>query len=331
MNRRSTIAALLTTGNFARPTRSEAQAVAMPRRIGFLIGSANPAASEAVRHRYTDAFANLGWIEGRNIVTTFRDTNGEMPRMDELAAELVALNPDVIVTTGSGAGALALQRVTRTVPIVFAGTIDPVGLGLVVSVARPGGNVTGVAASTGPELYGKRLQLFKEWLPKLSRLAVMFNPLDGDNAQAVVDIRRYATQFGIRVEEFGATNALDLDATLAHIQNAKPDAVYLVGSALLLSKAAKVCDGLASAGIPSTSGNLLLIESGCLFGYLTLLSEYAKESAALVDQILRGAKPAELPVRQPTRYELVINAKTAKALGLKVPQALLFRADRVIE
>jgi len=309
--------------------RVPAQRQDTPRRLGHLVWS-NPAADKAARADFTEDFAKLGWFDGRNIISKVAYANGDAARMDALAAELIAFKPDVI-TVNNALGALALQRATRTIPIVFTGPIDPVGLGLVKSLHAPGGNVTGMAGIVGYELHGKRLQLFKEWLPGMSRVAVMHNPLEPENMTTLPVLRRYATQFGLQVQDLRLRDAAGIDGMFAELQRNRPDAVYLLGNAVTVTYREAIVSRLVAARIPATSGYTVIVEAGCLFGYLTLIRDYSKELARYVDQILRGAKPADLPVIQPLRYELVINAKTAKALGLAIPRSLLLRADRVVD
>ena len=328
MNRRNSLAATLALAcaSFAAPLLAQEK----PRRIGFLAFS-NPAAGKAYLEAFSDALAKLGWIEGRNIVINYEFAQGDVSRMDALAAKLVALKPDLIFTTNA-ASALALQRATRTIPIVFASITDPVALGLVKTLSRPGGNFTGTSGTQSLEVFGKRLQLLKEWFPRLSRLAVMRNPDDpADEMGQPETLRRFASQFGIQVTELNLKNLSDIDVVFAQLQRDKPEALYIFANAVTYTHRETICRRVLTRGLPSVTGNTQVVEAGCLFAYAPRLEEVARETVPYIDKILRGAKPADLPVQQPTKYELVINAKTAKALGLTIPQSLLLRADRVIE
>ena len=329
MNRRETMVCLLALGAGSCSRHVLAQSPQASRRLARL-GWSNPDSEKAGDEGFLRELEKLGWIVGRNLTVDTVYANGEVARMDALAADVVALQPDVIIV-GNAPGALALQRATRTIPVVFAGVVDPVGVGLIKSLSRPGGNVTGVAASFGYETTAKRVQLLKELLPRARLLAVMFSPLEPDNLKLLDEYGRAARQFGLSLMEVSAGSATDLDAAFAGLQRIRPDAVVVLGNAVTLTHRKVICERLAAAKIPSMSGYTVIVEAGCLFGYLSLIGDYAKEQARYVDQVLRGANPADLPVTQPTRFELVVNAKTARTLGLVVPQTLLMRADRLIE
>ena len=329
MNRRDMIATLLALGSLARPLGVRAQSEEKPRRIGIL-GYSNAVAGKAYVDAFSDELAKLGWVEGRNLVSTYVYANGDVSRMDALAAELLALKPDLIFTTNDP-GALALKRATSTVPIVFAGITDPVALGLVNSLRQPGGNLTGQAGAQTLETIGKRLQLLKEWFPRLSRIAVMMSEDDRDNILSLVEFQRYAAQLGMQAVELNVRNAQDIDVAFGKLQRDGVGALYVFGNALTYTRREAIFGRALAARVPTMSGSTQFAEAGGLMAYATRLEDLARAGAGYVDRILRGAKPADLPVQQPTRYELVINAKTAKALGLTIPQSLLIQADRVIE
>ena len=250
MNRRDTIVGLLALGAFAGSLGVRAQSNQKPRRIGFL-GLSNPAAGKAYLEAFSDALAKLGWIEGRNIVINYEFAQGDVSRVDALAANLVALKPDLIFTTNA-ASALALQRATRTIPIVFSNIADPVALGLVKTLSRPGGNFTGTSATQSLEVLGKRLQLLKEWFPRLSRLAVMRNPDDPNDEMGQHEtLRRHASQFGIQVTELNLKTISDIDVVFAQLQRDKPEALYIFGNAVAYTHRETICRRVLATGLPS--------------------------------------------------------------------------------
>lgn len=329
LNRRDTIVGLLALGAASSSQPVLAQSRETVRRLATLNWS-NPNADKAGRENLLRELEKLGWIVSRNLIINALYANGEDARMDDLAAKLVALKPDVIIA-GNAPGALALQRATRTIPIVFSGVTDPVGLGLIKSVSRPGGNITGVAGLSGYEIAAKRMQLLKELLPRANLLAILFNPQEPENLTLRNEYSRLAPQFGLRLLDVSARSPTDLDAALAELQRARPDTVIVFGNGVTFTHRKAICERLAAAKIPSMSGYTQIVEAGCLFGYMSLIGDFYGEIARYVDRILRGANPADLPVTQPMRFELVFNAKTARTLGLVIPQTLLMRADRVIE
>ena len=329
MNRRATIAALLALGASATALGVRAQSSERPRRIGIL-GFANPVAGKAYLDAFADELAKLGWVEGRNIVTTYVYAQGDVGRMDALAAELLALKPDLIFTTNDP-GALALKRATSTVPIVFASISDPVALGLVKSLRHPGGNLTGQASAQTLETIGKRLQLLKEWFPRLSRISIMFSQDDRDNTFWLGEFRRYAAKLGMQAVELNVRDVQDIDVAFGKLQRDGVGALYVFSNALTYTHRETIFGHALAARVPTISSTTNFADAGGLIAYGSRPEDLARGGAWYVDRILRGAKPADLPVQQPTRYELVINAKTAKALGLTIPQSLLIQADRVIE
>jgi putative ABC transport system substrate-binding protein len=293
------------------PLGASAQQAAKVPRIGYLSGNlfANPHLREAFRQGLRD----LGYVEGRNVVIEYRDVEGKYERLPALAAELVALEVDVIVAGGTPQP-LAAKQATRTIPIVFAGAGDPVGSGLVTSLARPGGNVTGFSGLT-PELVGKCLQQLKEAVPIVSRVAVLWQP-GGYGERAEKDMLEGAEvarrALGMRLQFFEAQGPADFDRVFSDMTRARVAALTVSVSNMFFAERRRLVDLAAKKrGID--------------------VPDQCREAAAYVDRILRGEKPAELPVQQPTKFELIINLKTAKALGLDVPLQLLYRADEVIE
>jgi putative ABC transport system substrate-binding protein len=311
----------------AAPLAVEGQQAA---RIGYLAMNldANP--------RYRDAFRqglrDLRYVEGRNLVIEYRDAEGKPERLAAGAAELVALNVDVIVAPGT-LGALAAKRATATIPIVVPTIGDPVADGLVKSLARPGGNVTGLSNLTG-DLVGKCMQLLKEAVPGATRVAVLTHP---GSATAKTD-KNYATRaqaagrsLGFVVQLIDAGRPVDLDRAFAEMTRWRANALVVMPYATLLQERARITATAAKQRLPAVYTYRENVVAGGLISYGADLADQFRRSAAYVDRILKGAKPGDLPVEQPTKFELVINLKTAKALGLTIPPSLLRRADEVIQ
>jgi putative ABC transport system substrate-binding protein len=319
------VAALL-----AAPLATEAQQAAKIARIGFLSGNlaANPHLTEA----FLQGLRDLGYVEGRNLVIEFRDAEGKYDRLPALAAELVALKVEVIVV-GSTPAALAAKQATRTIPIVLAFVADPVGSGLVTSLAGPGGNVTGLSF-LAPELVGKRLELLKQAVPGLSRVAALWHPGDyGERTER--DMRTEgdvaARALGVRLQVVEARGPEDFDRAVSEMTRARADAVTVQSTNIFLIERRRLVDVVAKHRLPAMYVAREFVDAGGLMSYGPNVADLFRRAATYVDRILKGAKPADLPVEQPTKFELVINLKTAKALGLTIPPSLLARADQVIE
>jgi putative ABC transport system substrate-binding protein len=315
---------------------SLAGVLAMPRgaaaqrkvpRIGVL-GAVSP---ERAPHTAAlrEGLRELGYTEGQSIVSEWRWAQGDPTRFPDLAAELVRLNVDVIVADNNPAIAAA-QKATRTIPIVMAIATDPVDLGFVASLARPGGNITGLSY-LGTDLIGKRQQLLKEILPTLSKLVVLWDPSEPGRLQAVKQGEVIARSLGLQLQPVEVRSPAQLDGAFAAIANGVADAVWVGGSTMTFIHRARIADLAVSRGLPTVCSVKQFAEAGCLVSYSPSFSDLFRRAAYFVDKILKGAKPAELPVEQPTKFELVINLKTAKALGLTIPPSLLLRADQVIE
>jgi putative ABC transport system substrate-binding protein len=294
--------------------------------IGFL-GVSTPSAWSDWVAAFAQRLRELGWVEGRTVAIEYRWAEGRRERFVEIAAEFARLKVDVIVTAGSGV--LATAQATSVIPIVFAVAVDPVGSGLVASLARPGGNVTGLSMQS-TDLAGKRLELLREVIPHLRRLAVVANP---DYPAAVLEIGEVQT----------AANALGIHASAIQIRRAEDiapafqkfrseaQALYLCGDALINANHTRINTLAVGARLPTIYPNRSYLAGGGLMSYGVNNADLFRRAADYVDRILRGAKPAELPVEQPTKFELVINLTAARALGLEVPPTLLARADEVIE
>jgi putative ABC transport system substrate-binding protein len=279
---------------------------------------------------FQQGLRELRWVEGQNIVIDYRFAEGRVDRLPEFAAELVRLKVDVIVA-GPTPPALAAKNATGTVPIVMTNAADPIELGLVASLARPGGNVTGLAWSVNLEIIGKGVELLKETVPKLRRGAVLANPANPGNMRAVEAVKTAARSSGVHLQLLEVRGPSDFDGAFAAMTKQRVEALLVVADSMLALHRSRIADLAAKARLPSMHGLREEVEAGGLMSYGPNLLANNRRAAGFVDKILKGAKPADLPVEQPTAYELAINLKTAKALGLTIPQSLLLRADLVLE
>jgi putative ABC transport system substrate-binding protein len=276
-----------------------------------------------------DTLRELGWIEGKNIAFERRYAENRLDRLPALAAELVDLKVDVIVAAGTLAP-LAAKRATTTIPIVMTAAGDPVGSGLVPNLARPGGNVTGLSLMV-PDLGGKRLELLKELLPRMSRVAVLWNAANPYPALVFKETERAAQTLGIEVQSLEVQEPNDFGHAFEAAERHQPDALIMVEDPLTIDFRKQIADFALTHRLPAMNGFRQFVDAGGLMAYGASLSDLLRRAAGYVDKILRGAKPSDLPVEQPTKFELVINLKTAKALGIEIPPMLLARADEVIE
>jgi putative ABC transport system substrate-binding protein len=304
---------------------AEAQQPTKVPRIGFL-AAISPAAISARIEAFRQGLNELGYIEGKNIVIEWR--SAEADRVPGLAAELVRLKVDVIVTAGPLSTRPA-EGATKTIPIVMAQDDDPVGNGFVASLARPGGNITGLA-SLSPELSGKQLELLKEIVPKLSRMAVLGSSTRPGNAQSLRETELAAGAFGVKLQYLDVLGPKDIDTAFREAGIARADAVLML-VATGVPQRKQVVELAVKSRLPVISGRPELVEAGGLMTYGASLNDLYRRAATYVDKILKGAKPADLPIEQPTKFELVINLKTAKQIGLTIPPNVLARADKVIK
>jgi putative tryptophan/tyrosine transport system substrate-binding protein len=317
----------LAGGLLAAPLAAQAQPAGKVYRIGWL--SPGTAAGglpnlDALRA----GLRELGYVEGRNFTIEARWADGQIPRLPSLAVELVGLHVDVICTAGSPASGAAKQA-TATIPIVFANVAFPDQSGLVATYARPGGNITGVAF-IGPE-YGKRLELLKEVNPKMSRVALIYNPDNRGSILALQETQRWAKDLRLTLEPHELRGPGDFEQVFAAIGRARPDALMTTADAFIASYATRIVQFAAKNRIPSMYPGREFVAAGGLMFYGGSIPEIYRRAAVYVDRILKGAKPSELPVEQPIKFDMVINLKTAKTLGLTLPQSLLLRADEVIQ
>jgi ABC-type uncharacterized transport system substrate-binding protein len=317
----------LAGGLLAAPLAAQSQPAGKVYRIGWL----SPASAAAGLPNLDALRAGLrerGYVEGRNFTIEARWADGQIPRLPSLAGELVGLHVDVICTAGSQASGAAKQA-TATIPIVFANVAFPDQSGLVASYARPGGNVTGVAF-IGPE-YGKRLELLKEANPKMTRVALIYNPDNRGSALALQETQRWAKDLHLTLEPHELRGPDDFERVFAAIARVRPDALMTTADPLIASYATRIVEFAAKNRIPSMYPGREFVAAGGLMFYGGSIPEMYRRAAVYVDRILKGAKPSELPVEQPIKFDMVINLKTAKALGLKLPQSLLQRADELIQ
>ena len=275
-------------------------------------------------------FSELGYVEGKNIVIEWRSAEGKRDRLPSLAAELVRLKVDIIVTAGPPATRSA-KEATVTIPIVFAQDGDPVASGFVASLARPGGNITGLS-TLAPELSGKRLELLKEIVPRLSRVAVLGNSTNPTNAQVLKETELAAGVFGVKLQYLDVLDPKDIETAFRAASKGRADAVLMtVSGGVVLSQRTQVVELAAKSRLPAMYIIREYVETGGLMSYGVSLIDLDRRAATYVDKILKGAKPADLPVEQPTKFEFIINLKAAKQIGLTIPPNVLVRADRVIK
>jgi len=319
---------LIATGVLlAAPLAAEAQPAGKVYRIGFLRRtSPEPAAWEAFRQ----ALRDLGYSETQNVVIEQRYAHGASDRLPGLAADLVRLKMDVIVVDGMPT-AVAVKAATTSIPVVFVLGVDPVSYGLVASLARPGGNFTGLTMAVGYELAGKRLELLKGTVPNLSRLAVLGNPTSSVTGPFLRDAERAARALGVEFQAFEAASPEDLASVYSAMMRWSADGLNTLNDAMFFSQRQRIVELAAKNRLPAMYPETEFVQAGGLMSYGPDFDYLFRRAASYVDKILKGAKPADLPVEQPTKFELAINLKTARALGLTVPPSILLRADSVIE
>jgi putative tryptophan/tyrosine transport system substrate-binding protein len=318
-----TLSALL----FALSTSAAAQQPAKIARIGYLDAvslSVNAARVEAFRQ----SLRKLGYVEGKNIFIEWRSADGKLDRLPALAAELVHLKVDIIVTGGRSA-TRAAKEATSTIPIVMTQDSDPVANGFVASLARPGGNITGLS-TLAPELSGKQLELMKEIIPKLSRVAVFGSSTSPGNAQSLREVELAARAFKVQLQYLDVLDPKDIETAFRAASNGRADGVLVLNSPVFASRQTQVVDLAVKSRLPAIYWRSDFVEAGGLMSYGASQDDLDRRAATYVDKILKGTKPADLPVEQPKKFELVINLKAAKQIGLTMSPNLLARADRVI-
>jgi putative tryptophan/tyrosine transport system substrate-binding protein len=310
----------------APPTQAQ-QSPKVPR-IGFL-GAASLSANSARVDAFRQGLRDLGYIEGKNIVFEYRYADGKLDRLPALAAELVGLKVDVIISGGAAATRPA-KDATATIPVIMTGDNDPVRSGFVASLARPGGNVTGLSTLT-TELSGKRLELLKEIAPKLSRVAVLGVSNTPGNDQALKEAELAARALRVQLQYLDVPGPKDIETAFREANKERADAVLMLGGSVFVLQRKQIAALAVKSRLPAIHYRHEFVEDGGLMSYATSLTDLSRRAATYVDKILKGAKPAELPVEQPTKFELLINLKAAKQIGLTIPQRVLLKADRVIQ
>jgi putative ABC transport system substrate-binding protein len=332
----------LAIGLIAGLLPAEAQKPGKVYRIGFL-GSGSPGLQRRMKLKrdpggmvssaFRQRLRELGYIEGQNLVLEYRYSEGKPERLPDLAAELVQLKVDVIVTSPSPAAIRAAQRATRTIPIVMAGTnVDPIEAGFVVSLARPSGNITGLTSFIS-HLHAKRLELLKEAFPRISRVAILWPP--SQQKHAMKEVEAVGQDLGIQIQYVVPTRAAralgDIESALSTISRERPDGLLVATSGLIVRNRARIGEFTAKRRLPAMYARSHVVDAGGLMSYGVNFRQLGRQATTYVDKIFKGAEPADLPVEQPTKFELVINLATAKKLGFTMPPQFLARADRVIQ
>ena len=329
MTRRQILLALA-SGALIAPYASFAQQKNKIRRIGFLVAAARPPSIDAhYMGTFVRGLRDLGYVEGKNLIIEWRFAEGNYQRLPALAAELVSLNVDVLMTGGTAANS-ALQKATTTIPIVNATMSDPVGNGFAKSLAHPGGNITGLALAT-TDMSPKHVELLKLIVPKLTSLSLLVNLGNSAHPAVVKSITANAQKLGIKVKTLDARNTDGLARNFSIMRQERAEAVIVVVDAFFISQRRQIAELALKNNLPSMFSAQEHVDAGGLMSYGQNLADLYRRAAGYVDNIFKGAKPGNLPIEQPAVFSLAINSKTAKALGLAIPQELLLRADKVIE
>jgi putative tryptophan/tyrosine transport system substrate-binding protein len=326
--RRRAFITLVGGATVAWPLAARAQQAAKVYRIGFL-GNSTAALEADLVGPFREGLRDLGYVEGQNILIEYRWAEGEYERFTALTAELIALRVDVIVTAGTPAS-LAVQKAATSIPLVMIAVGDPVATGLVASLGRPGGNITGLT-SISSEMAGKRLELLREVVPKLSHVAVLWNAASPIQVIDERETRAAAQALGMKMLSLGVRSREEIEDALTTIVREQPGALLVLADRLFLHHRTRIMDFAAQRRLPGVHAYRELVEAGGLMSYGPSYADMHRRAASYVDRILKGSKPADLPVQAPVKFELVINLKAANALGLPIPPMLLGRADEVIE
>jgi len=319
---------ILATAMFALVNLSEAQQATKIPRIGLLLTGTLSSSSYSLE-AFRNGLRDLGYVEGKNILVEYRYAEGKPDRLPSLAAELVRLKVDVIVTTGTPPSQAA-KTATTTIPIVMALISDPVGAGLVASLARPGGNITGLS-SISQDLSGKRLELLKEAIPKVSRVGVLYDPNDPAKVAEFKEIEVAARPLGVHLQSLEVRSLDELESAFKAATRGKATALLVLPTTILSTRTKQIAELAAKNRLPTMFATSQYMDAGGLMSYGPDYTDLWRRAATYVDKILKGAKPADLPVEQPMKFELVINLKTAKQIGLTIPPNVLARADKVIK
>ncbi|MBR0738185.1 ABC transporter substrate-binding protein [Bradyrhizobium liaoningense] len=321
---------ILLTGSAALCSfSSHARQAGKTPRIGYL-GVTSHSDRPALLDTFRQGLRKRGWIEGQNIVIDYRFAEGRLDRLPDLAAELVRLKVDVIVSLGTQ-GVTAAKNATKTIPIVMIGVRDPVGTGLIASLAHPGGNITGVSGSAGLEIVTKQLELLKETVPKILRVGILSNPANAYHQLAIKELNVAARSLGLQLQLLEARGPNEFNGAFAAMAKERVEALLVLSDVIFNDHRALLVDLAAMNRLPAAYGIRESVEAGGLISYGPSFLDFYRRSTAYVDRILKGHKPVDLPVEQPTKFELVVNLRTAKTLGIEIAPTLLSRADEVIE
>ena len=328
MDRRAFVSAV-TGALLTLPLAIEAQQAGKVPRIGYLVQN-SAGLSQRTQAAFREGLRERGWVEGQNIVIEVRYADGKVDQLPALVSELIRLKVDIIVTTSSGT-TWAAKNATQSIPIVMAASANALGEGLVTSLAHPGGNITGMTFLAGPEIAGKQLQLLKEVAPAASRVAVLTNPTNRSHAAFAKEVKVAARSLGAQVQVLEAPNPDQLDSAFAAMTKDHAAALLVLTDSMFVGQQQRVANLAAKSRLPAMYSQREFVDQGGLISYGPSLADMFRRAAAHVDKILRGTKPGDIPVEQPTKFELMINLKAAMALGLTIPQSLLLRADEVIQ
>jgi ABC-type uncharacterized transport system substrate-binding protein len=325
------LAVVLALSLFLAPLAAGAQPPGKAPRIGVLFPAEPASPTEPHAAAFRQGLRDLGYVEGQNITVEYRYAHGKAEVYAELITQLVGLNVDVVVV-GSGAATLAAKSVTQTIPIVGVSMGgDPVANGLVASLARPGGNITGVSGLVGGGFFGKRVELLKEAAPRLTRVWALRDAHNPVTPRFLPDLRAAAEALGLQLQVFEVRELRELDSAFAAMSKERGSGLIVSGEALFFPHRSRIPELVAKHKLPASYEFRVFVEAGGLMSYGYSLADLWRRAATYTDKILKGAKPADLPVEQPTKFELVINLKTAKALGLTIPQSLSVRADEIVQ
>ena len=308
---------------------AEAQQLKKVPRIGLLL-STSPSGTRGVVEAFRQGLHELGYAEGKNITIEYRFAEGREDRIRQFASELVRLKVDVIFVSATVA-TLATKNATTTIPVVFTIVDDPIAFGLIDSLGHPGGNITGLTSGAGPGLYGKRLELLKETFPRVSRVAVLWNPDDPGSVINMRGMEAPARSLSLKLQSVEMREPNDLEQAFSAMKREHAEALVTILGALVGGQRSRIVDLAAKSRLATMSAESRWTEAGGLMSYGASYPDLYRRAATYVDKILKGAKPAELPIEQPTEFEFVINLKTAKQIGLTIPQSVLYRADKIIK
>jgi ABC-type uncharacterized transport system substrate-binding protein len=325
---KKTIIVLLVGLAFVLVHLAEAQQPTKPHRIGVLFGTSRSFNATRIE-TFRQSLRELGYVEGKNVMIEYRYAEGKLDLLPALASELVHLKVDVIVTSATS-GVLAAKNATKTIPIVFTSLGDPVGSGLVANLARPGGNVTGLSI-LATELSGKRLELLKEAFPKVTRVVMLWNPTSSGQSLQFKETQAVAKALGVQLQSMEVQGTNDFETGFQLAKKEGTQALLAAPSPVINSNLKQILEFAAKNRLPAMYAGPEVVDAGGLMSYAPNYADQFRRAAIFVDKILKGAKPADLPVEQATKFEFVINLKTAKQIGLTIPQSVLYRADRVIK